>query len=350
MMQLNVEQLHVRYDQLVAVDGLSFALKKGEIGCLLGPSGCGKTTLKRAIAGFEKISHGQIAITGNVVDTPSYSLPTERRKVGMVFQDFALFPHLTVANNIAFGLPQTDERSKAKIVAELLALIDLPGIEKKYPHELSGGQQQRVALARAIAPQPDIILLDEAFSSLDATLRETLARDVRKLLKAKNITALLATHNQFEAFAIADKIGVMNQGKLLQWDQPKTIYREPNCPFVASFIGEGVLIDAQTDKEGLLSCALGPVHSNRALQKNCAYSLLVRPDDLTHDANSTAHFDIIDKCFRGASYLYTLKIADDQHILCELPTTIDYEVGGTLAITTNLKSLVLFEASKNLSA
>src|SRR3954466_12856673 len=217
-MLLEVANLRHAYDDQPVVQGLSFALQRGAIGCLLGPSGCGKTTVLRCIAGFEAAQEGVIRINGSEVSGPHKMLPPEKRRIGMVFQDYALFPHLTVSGNIAFGLrgaPQSAAR-----VAELATLVGFSSSLDKYPHEISGGQQQRVALARALAPRPDLLLLDEPFSNLDVELRERLSVEVREILKQQRTTAMLVTHDQNEAFNIADEIGLMSNGRIEQWDTP----------------------------------------------------------------------------------------------------------------------------------
>ena len=200
---------------------------EGEIGCLLGSSGCGKSTVLRAICGFEPVKSGEILLRDKVVSSTSINLPPSQRRIGMVFQDFALFPHLNVLENVTFGLQSLPNQERSALAMDWLKRVALADKANAYPHELSGGQQQRVALARAMAPGPDLILLDEPFSSLDIELRERLAGEMRDILKANNITALLVTHDQFEAFAIADKIGVMAEGKVLQWDMPYELYHQP---------------------------------------------------------------------------------------------------------------------------
>ena len=209
MSRLQLDKIHISFGAAHIVNGVSLQLEQGEIGCLLGPSGCGKTTLLRAIAGFQSLQVGSISIDNNTVSESNKTVPPEQRGVGMVFQDFALFPHLNVADNISFGMRKASSTERRKRVDELLDRIGLPGYHKRFPHELSGGQQQRIALARALAPKPGLLLLDEPFSSLDAELRERLAVEVRELLKNEGITALLVTHDQQEAFAMADKAGVM---------------------------------------------------------------------------------------------------------------------------------------------
>src|SRR5690554_2898906 len=230
--------MHISFGAQHIVRGVSVTLEQGEIGCLLGPSGCGKTTLLRAIAGFQNLQSGSIQIDSDNVSTNNFTLPAEKRGVGMVFQDFALFPHLNVADNISFGMRKASTAERRQRVDELLDRVGLPGYHKRFPHELSGGQQQRIALARALAPKPGLLLLDEPFSSLDAELRERLAVEVRELLKKEGITALLVTHDQQEAFAMADKAGVMYQGELLQWDTPYQLYHQPRHQLVADFRSE----------------------------------------------------------------------------------------------------------------
>lgn len=220
----------------VVVENFSLSLQDGEIGCLLGPSGCGKTTVLRSIAGFEPVYEGEIKLANMVLSAPGKMVEPENRHIGMMFQDYALFPHLTIEQNIAFGLKNKDKTYIKSRTAEMLSLINLSDTRKRYPHELSGGQQQRVALARAIAPSPKILLLDEPFSNLDTDSRERLAFEVREILKENKLNAILVTHNQAEAFAIADKIGIMSNGKLLQWSTPNELINNPNSKEVSDFV------------------------------------------------------------------------------------------------------------------
>src|SRR5262245_55059515 len=236
---LQLEGVTLAYGRKVVVSGLELTLPRGAIGCLLGPSGCGKTTVLRAIAGFEPVAAGTVQLDGQVLSRHDRHLPPEQRRVGMVFQDQALFPHLTVTDNVGFGLRNSDTRAR---VAQMLDTVGLAHVAKRYPHELSGGQQQRVALARALAPAPRLLLLDEPFSNLDIELREHLGAEVRALLKAGGITALLVTHDQHEAFAIADEIGVMRDGRIQQWDNAYNLYHQPANRFVADFVGQGVFL------------------------------------------------------------------------------------------------------------
>lgn len=341
--QLHLDNIKICYGSTVAVENLSLDIERGEIACLLGPSGCGKTSLQRAIAGFEPVVSGEIWLAGQNVSRPSFSLPPEQRHVGMVFQDFALFPHLDVEKNIGFGLRGMDGKTRRKRIDEVLALVDLERFAARFPHELSGGQQQRVALARAIAPKPDILLLDEPFSSLDTTLRESIARDVRKLLKDQGTTAVFVTHDQHEAFALADKIAVIDQGHLLQWATPYELYHKPASRFVAGFIGEGVMIHVEANAEGKLSNELGDLANGGPWQHGKTYDVLMRPDDVVYDEKSPVKLPIVDKLFRGAEYLYRLQLADKQHVLCVAPSHKSFEIGDRLAVRVDLQHQVVFD-------
>jgi len=349
MSHLEINNVNITYASHVeAVRGVSLTLQNGEIGCFLGPSGSGKTTLLRAIAGFEPLSGGTICLRDKVVADTHHCLAAEKRNVGMVFQDFALFPHLSVEKNICFGirsLPRAEQKSRLDV---LLNLIGLKPYIHAFPHELSGGQQQRVALARALATQPDILLMDEPFSSLDAELREQLAEEVRELLKKYNMTAIMVTHDQQEAFAMADKIAVLNKGELLQWDSAYNLYHNPTHRFVAGFIGKGFLLHAEVDEKGDLVNGLGVVGKRDPRESGNHYEVLVRPDDLIFNEDSDLQFKIIKKEFRGAENFYYLELPDKQTVLCAAPSHIDKEVGDSLSVERDLQHLVTF-AKKNAS-
>ena len=243
----NLEFLSLAYDTpkglRPVVQDLTLGLPAGHIGCLLGESGCGKTTVLRAIAGFEPVRAGRILLDGTVISSPAEQVAPEKRRVGMMFQDYALFPHLSVAQNVAFGLRRLERAERARRVEEMLTLVGLAHVANSYPHEISGGQQQRVALARALAPSPDLLLLDEPFSNLDVDTRERLAFEVRDILKTTGHTAILVTHNQAEAFAIADRIGVMAAGRIAQWDTPYNLHHHPADDFVRDFIRREALAE-----------------------------------------------------------------------------------------------------------
>ncbi len=267
---LKVEDISVGYDQQLVIESLSFHINRGEIVSLLGPSGCGKTTALRAVAGFEPISEGRILIADRVASAPGITVPPEQRSIGMVFQDYALFPHLTIDENIAFGLKKVPSVDRKVQVNHLFDATGLQGMQERYPHELSGGQQQRVALARALAPRPTLLLMDEPFSNLDIDLRERLSVEVRDLLKAEGISGILVTHDQHEAFAVSDKVGVMDDGRILQWDTPYNLYHEPNTRFVADFIGQGRFIPGVVRTPATFETELGLLHGSHACTRPAA--------------------------------------------------------------------------------
>jgi iron(III) transport system ATP-binding protein len=343
--QLLLDQVTVKYDNQSAVANASFELAEGEIGCLLGPSGCGKTTLLRAIAGFESLSAGQISVQGKALSTDKYTKPPEHRSVGMVFQDFALFPHLDVHHNIGFGISHLSVKDKQQRVLEMLELVGLDKVAYRFPHELSGGQQQRVALARALAPNPQILLLDEPFSNLDAELRTQLASEVRSLLKKNRVTALLVTHDQDEAFAMADKIALLNAGKIIQVDTPYKLYHKPGSLFAADFIGKGAIINVGIDAAGLLGNNLGNLSIN-ALPKDLGNTvkLLVRPDDIAYDEHSNTQLKVVTKSFLGPNYLYELALNDGQLVPCLTHSHIDIPIGESLPVQFDLRHVVIFNA------
>ncbi len=330
----------------VVVEDLSLSLAQGGIACLLGPSGCGKTTALRAIAGFQPLQSGHIRLMQQEVASARYQLPPERRNIGMVFQDYALFPHLTVAQNIGFGLHRLPRREREQRVQRMLELVGLASLAQRAPHELSGGQQQRVALARALAPQPSLLLMDEPFSNLDVTLRERLAVEVRDLLKETGTTAVIVTHDQREAFAVADRIAVMADGRLQQWGTPMDLYHRPANRFVAGFIGEGVMLRGQTDGQGQLLTELGPFRPPNlpTLAAGQAVDLLVRPDDIQHDDASPLQAQVMAKAFRGAEFLYTLALPSGQPLLSLVPSHHDHAIGERIGIRIELDHLVCFAA------
>lgn len=352
-MFLTVQDLTVQYRgrERPAVQSVSLALKAGEIGVLIGPSGCGKTTLLRAVAGLEPVASGRIQLAGEWVSQAGQSVAPERRRMGMVFQDYALFPHLDVARNVAFGLGQTPKAQRAERVAEVLALVGLNGSERRYPHELSGGQQQRVALARALAPQPRLLLLDEPFSNLDVELRERLAHEVRAILKRSGTTALFVTHDQLEAFAIGDAIGVMHDGRLHQWDDAYNLYHRPATRFVADFIGHGVFTPASLQQVGdqlVVHTPLGeftdPGHHPRSGGfVGGDFDLLLRADDIVHDDHAPVKAEIVRKAFRGSEFLYTLRLRSGETVMAHVPSHHDHKVGEWIGIRAEVDHIVTFE-------
>jgi iron(III) transport system ATP-binding protein len=262
----------------------------------------------------------------------------------MVFQDFALFPHLNVLENIAFGLQHLPSNQRSSVAMEWLKRVSLSDKADAYPHELSGGQQQRVALARAMAPEPDLILLDEPFSSLDIELRERLAGEMREILKANNITALLVTHDQFEAFAIADKVGVMTEGKVLQWDIPYELYHKPMNRYIADFIGRGVFVKGIVQANNKVKIELGELdlEEDRSKEIGKEIDVLLRADDIQHDDHSTLLAEVVRKTFRGADFLYTLKLASGIEIFAFVPSHHDHAIGEKIGIHLVADHVVTF--------
>jgi len=339
------------YGSHVVVAEVSFALARGTIGCILGPSGCGKTTLLRGIAGFEPVTSGEIRINGEVVTRPGFELPPERRRIGMVFQDYALFPHLTVGDNIGFGLRKTLRPEREARVAELAELVGVAGAIAKYPHELSGGQQQRTALARALAPGPELLLLDEPFSNLDIELREKLSLEVREIIKTSGATAVLVTHDQHEAFAMADEIGILADGRVQQWDTAYNLYHRPVNRFVADFVGQGVFLPAKVLNPRSVQIELGVLEGNiphrcqrgcDACGRGCAAEVLLRPDDVVHDDASPTQAEVVHKAFRGAEILYTLRLASGQPVLALVPSHHNHPLGEKIGIRLDADHVVAF--------
>ncbi|MFN7641160.1 MAG: ABC transporter ATP-binding protein, partial [bacterium] len=320
------------------------------LGVLIGPSGCGKTTLLRAMAGLEPGSGGEIRRSGRVVSRSPTRRAPEARRIGMVFQDYALFPHLDVSRNVAFGIADLPATERSRRVREVLELVGLAGSEPRYPHELSGGQQQRVALARALAPRPQLLLLDEPFSNLDVELRERLAHEVRNILKAAQATALLVTHDQLEAFAIGDTIGVMHEGRLHQWDDAYTLYHRPTTRFVADFIGHGVFAPAtirEVDRHIVVQTPLGELTDVAECPLPCAFSggecdVLLRADDIVHDDDAPVKAEIIRKAFRGSEFLYTLRLEGGLTVMAHVPSHHDHKLGEWIGIRPEVDHVVTF--------
>jgi iron(III) transport system ATP-binding protein len=355
---LQVDGLSVAFEteggRLQVLDRLGFTLAGGEIGCLLGSSGCGKTTALRAVAGFVRPDAGTIWIAGTEVSSPDSVRPPERRGVGVVFQDYALFPHLSVTGNVAFGLRGWSAAARRERVARMLALVGLASTIDRFPHELSGGQQQRVALARALAPSPALLLLDEPFSNLDPDLRENLAMELRDILKRHGTTTLMVTHDQYEAFALADTVGVMEHGRIAQWDEAYRLYHHPASRSVADFVGMGVFL-----RGWLVESASGPsvevelgslpvlhpedrISAREHAGPGGELVVLLRPDDVVHDDASPIQATVQRKAFRGAQFLYTLHLPSGQRLLALVPSHHDHQIGEAIGIRFAADHIVTF--------
>ena len=341
---LEIKNIRCSYGRETIVDNFSLDFSDATLNCLLGPSGCGKTTVLRAIAGFEPIQAGEIILDDQVISSRGMTVPPEQRGIGMVFQDYALFPHLSVADNVSFGLHKSGKTEKRRIAEEMLELVGLGDYLDRYPHELSGGQQQRVAVARALAPHPPLILMDEPFSNLDVDLRERLVLDIREVLRQRQTTTLFVTHDQGEAFIIGEHVGVMHNGCIMQWDLPYNLYHEPCNRFVADFIGQGRLI------EGVLA---GPESVNTSLgllKGNCAYAwpkdtrvdVLLRPDDVLLDVEGGVDCLITDRHFRGAQIMYILRTPHGDELLSLMPSHLDINAGQKVRVGIDAEHLVMF--------
>jgi iron(III) transport system ATP-binding protein len=355
-MFLKLEGVSVRYTRgtsaRAAVEAATLGLRQGQIGVLIGPSGCGKTSLLRAVAGLERCDAGRIAMGGVVLSDASASvhLPPESRRIGMVFQDYALFPHLSVSDNVAFGVQHLARAERAERVQQMLDLVGLGHAARRAPHQLSGGQQQRIALARALAPQPQLLLLDEPFSSLDVDLRERLAQEIRVILKDSGTTALFVTHDQFEAFALGDVIGVMQRGHLEQWDDAYNLYHRPVSRFVAQFIGHGVFTPARIERGGagaVVHTPLGDLADVQECPLPDAYpagecDVLLRADDIVHDDASPVKACIERKAFRGSEFLYTLRLASGEQVMAHVPSHHDHHLGEWIGIRAEVDHVVTF--------
>ncbi len=329
-----------------AVQGISFAAREGEILCLLGPSGCGKTTILRAIAGFEPVRSGQIFLSGQLVSSPDVMTPTETRRVGMVFQEYALFPHLRVQDNIAFGLRHLARSERTARVQEMLRLTGLEGFERRYPHELSGGQQQRVALARALVQNPVVLLLDEPFSNLDPDMTGRMRQELHDLLRRTKTTTVLVTHDHDEAFAMADRIAVLNQGRLEQFDTPEMMYHMPATPFVADFVGQADFIPG-TVSQGMVHTELGEFSNTIKCENGTAVVVMIRPDDIhlipTRDATSR----VLSRQFRGSENLYAVSLPSGQIVHSSQSSTSVYQPGTMVELRVLATHTVLFQREES---
>lgn len=346
-MLLEVNDIGCRLGQQTVLENLTLHVRQGDLVSLLGPSGCGKTTLLRAIAGFVPVTEGEIILDGGIISRPGFVLPPEKRQIGLVFQDYALFPHLNVTENVSFGLRHLAKEERLQQVATMIKLVGLVGLEKRHPHQLSGGQQQRVALARALAPQPRLLLLDEPFSNLDVDLRERLRREVRDILASQGITGILVTHDQHEAFSWGARAGVLHQGVLQQWGDVFDLYHYPANRFVANFIGEGVILPGSLLSPEIVQTGFCTLEGNisHPYGTGAKVDVLLRPDDVIPDPSSSLVGIVILKEFRGSETLYTFRLVDGTKLPALFPSRIDIELGASVNICISPEHLVIFPAA-----
>jgi iron(III) transport system ATP-binding protein len=312
-----------------AVAGVTLDVERGELMAVLGPSGCGKTTLLRLIAGFEAPDGGSVEVGDETVAGPGRLTPPERRRVGMVFQDYALFPHLTVEANVAFGLSRRAREERDSLTRRTLELVGLQHKARRYPHELSGGERQRVALARALAPEPEVVLLDEPFSNLDATLRADLRREVELILRDAEATALLVTHDQEEALSLADRLAVMREGRIVQVGAPEEVYGRPASRWAAQFVGE-VNVLAGVARDGGVDTELG--RFDLRAPANGTVHVAVRPEQLELSARHDGNAEVVAREFRGHDVLYRLRHEGGRTVLVQRPSLELYEVGARVFV------------------
>jgi iron(III) transport system ATP-binding protein len=327
-----------------AVQDISFAVEQGKVLALLGPSGSGKTTLLRLIAGFEVPDQGKVLLRGQVASRSGYCMPPEKRGVGMVFQDYALFPHLTVSQNVAFGLHRSRSAQREQRVMEVLTLVGLMGFERNYPHELSGGQQQRVALARALAPNPIVILLDEPFSNLDPDMRSRMRYEVQEILRRIGSTVVLVTHDHEEAFAMADQIAVLNAGRLEQLDNPEAIYHTPSTPFVADFVGQADFLPGSVASDGLIHTEIGQFPNEVGYPEGTSLVVMIRPDDIRLVPVANGIGTVLSRQFRGSENLYAISLPSGYVLHSSEHSVSVYSPGTRVELKLTATHTVLFKS------
>ncbi|HEU0073853.1 MAG TPA: ABC transporter ATP-binding protein [Dehalococcoidia bacterium] len=315
-----------RFGDVAAVNGFDLEVTTGQVLALLGPSGCGKTTALRVIAGLDVSDEGSIEVGGRLVAGPGVNLPPEKRRVGMVFQDFALFPHLDVAANVAFGLPRGDKKTR---VAELLSLVRLDGLADRMPHELSGGQQQRVALARALAAEPDLILMDEPFSNLDPGIREEVRGEVRQLLRAVGITAIIVTHDQEEALSLAGEVAVMIDGRVLQTGTPAEVYGRPVSRLVGEFVGAANVLPGDSDG-AQVECVLGRF---KAMEQRGPVDVMFRAEALAISEDGGIPGEVVDVDYYGHDQMVAVKLHSGETLRVRLLARPGFEIGQRVGVT-----------------
>lgn len=342
-MKLEIEDVSLSIEGNLILDNLSLNIDEHEIISLIGPSASGKSSLLRIIAGFENISSGKVKLNGLIVDDRSTIVQPQNRNIGIIFQDLALFPHLSCKDNIIFGITNYSEDHKRQRLDRLCNLLDITSIKDKFPHEISGGQQQRIAIARALAPGPEILLLDEPFSALDEELKETLIHDVKNLLKEEKITTIVITHNIKEAFQLSDKIAFLDNKKIIQFDTAYNLYHKPYTKEIANFCGIGSFIKGTVIDNNHVSTILGDLFGDTSKYKvGSNVSVMIRPDDIIHDDNSSQSAKVLEKIFFGSDFLYKLELSEGEKIFCYTPSHHNHAINEVIGIKPVIDHLILF--------
>lgn len=335
---LTIKNLNLRFGNSYVLHDLNLNVEQNEIICLLGASGCGKTTLLKAIAGLLPIEQGEIHLSGKNLQHTA----VENRKIGLIFQDYALFPHLTVEDNIRFGLSQLSNKAQCEIIQSMLSVVKLEGLEKRFPHQLSGGQQQRVAIARALACKPELLLLDEPFSNIDSQTRYAMIQEIKQILKSQNVPAIFVTHSKEEAFAFADKIAVMDDGKIVQFGSAKSLYHSPINTFVANFLGETNYLPSTFNAEKSLNSPIGifKLFPETKLSEG-NYLWLLRPEQLLLKTNPTGKGKVVGKLFLGLYYRYQIII---NGIELTAYQNQELKLGEAVEVGFQIREFILFPA------
>lgn len=343
-MKLEIEDVSLSIEGTLILDNLSLNIDEHEIISLIGPSASGKSSLLRIIAGFENISSGKVKLNGLTVDDRSTIVQPQNRNVGIIFQDLALFPHLSCKDNILFGITNYSADHKRQRLDRLCNLLDITSIKDKFPHEISGGQQQRIAIARALAPGPEILLLDEPFSALDEELKETLMHDVKNLLKEEKITTIVITHNIKEAFQLSDKIAFLDNKKIMQFDTAYNLYHKPYTKEIANFCGIGSFINGTVIDSNHVSTILGNLFGDTSKFKvGSNVSVMIRPDDIIHDDDSPQSAKVLEKIFFGSDFLYKLELTEGEKIFCYTPSHHNHAINEIIGIKPVIDHLILFD-------